>query len=87
MAVKTIEDVRHVKDLIQDAEVRAAKAQGVIDSIEKKWKEQYGDGSISTAKKFLADLKAKIEKQEKRRDELMRELDDLYDWDSLEDDE
>ena len=84
--VKSFEDVRRIKELIQDAEVRAAKAQGVIDSIERKWKEQFGDGSISAAKKALADLQEKIAGQEKKRYDLMKELENLYDWDSLEDD-
>jgi len=86
-AVKTFEDVKRIKELIQDAEVKAAKAQGVIDSIESKWKEQFGDGSIAAAKNALADLQEKIAKQENKRDCLMKELEELYDWDSLDDGE
>ena len=77
-------DVKRIKKLIQEAEVRAAKAQGVIDSIEAKWKEQFGDGSLKTAKEKYEELRLKIEKQENRRAELTEELESLYDWDSLE---
>ena len=77
-------DVKRIKKLIQDAEVKSAKAQGVIDSLEEKWKEKYGDGSVKTAKEKLAELKERIEKQEKRKAELEHELENLYDWDSLE---
>jgi len=77
-------DVKKIKRLIQEAEVKSAKAQGVIDSLEEKWKEAFGDGSIKTAKEKLAELKEKVEKQEKKKTELLNELDNLYDWDSLE---
>ena len=78
-------DVKRIKNLIQEAEVKSAKAQGVIDSIEEKWKERFGDGSIKTAKAQLTELQEKIEKQEKKKAELEKELEGLYDWDSLED--
>jgi len=77
-------DVKRIKKLIQEAEVKSAKAQGVIDSIEEKWKERYGDGSVKIAKEKLAELKEKIEKQEKKKAELEEELENLYDWDTLE---
>jgi len=80
-----IDEVRRIKKLIQRAEVNSAKAQGVLDNLEKKWKAQFGDGSISTAKRALADLEEKNKKQEKRRDELMEQLERLYDWDALAD--
>jgi len=78
-------DVKRIKNLIQEAEVKSAKAQGVIDNLEEKWKEAFGDGSIKTAKEKLAELKEKIEKQEKKKADLETELENLYDWDSLED--
>jgi len=77
-------DVKRIKKLIQEAEVKSAKAQGVVDSLEEKWKESFGDGSIKTAKEKLAELKDKIEKQEKKKTDLETELENLYDWDSLE---
>ena len=78
-------DVKKIKEMIQKAEVESAKAQGVIDSIEEKWKKQFGDGSIKTAKEKLAEFKEKIEKQEKKKVELENELENLYDWSLLED--
>jgi phage shock protein A len=80
-------DVKRIKKLIQEAEVKSNKAQGVIDSLEEKWKERFGDGSVKTAKEQLAALKEKIEKQEARKSELETELENLYDWDTLENDE
>ena len=77
-------DVKKIKRLIKEAEVKSAKAQGVIDSLEEKWKARYGDGSLNTAKEELAKLKDKIQKQEKKKEELEEELESLYDWDSLE---
>jgi hypothetical protein len=76
-------DVKRIKKLIQEAEVKSAKAQGVIDSLEEKWKERFGEGSVKVAKQKLTELKEKIEKQEKRKAELEEELENLYDWDSL----
>ena len=77
-------DVKRIKKLIQEAEVSSAKAQGVIDSLEEKWKERFGEGSIKMAKEKMQELQEKIEKQEKRKSELEEELEGLYDWDSLE---
>ena len=77
-------DVKRIKKLIQEAEVKSAKAQGVIDSLEEKWKERFGEGSVDIAKVKLKELKEKIEKQEKKKGELEEELENLYDWDSLE---
>jgi len=77
-------DVQKIKKRIQEAEVKAAKAQGVIDSIESKWKDRFGDGSVKVAKEKLVELKEKIEKQESKKSELIEELDNMYDWDSLE---
>ena len=76
-------DVKRIKRLIQEAEVKSAKAQGVIDSLEERWKACYGVGTIKAAKEQLAELKAKIEKQEQRKAELEEQLESLYDWDSL----
>jgi chromosome segregation ATPase len=78
-------DVKKIKQLIQEAEVKSAKAQGVIDSLEEKWKERYGEGSVKIAKQKLTELKEKIEKQEKRKAELEEELENLYDWEALSD--
>jgi hypothetical protein len=80
-------DVKEIKRLIQEAEVKSAKAQGVIDSLEEKWKDRFGEGSVKIAKERLAELKEKIEKQEKRKAELEEELENLYDWDELEEGE
>jgi len=78
-------DVKAIKRLIQEAELKAAKAQGQLEQIEKKWKESFGEGTLAAAKKAYEDLQKKIKKQEERRDELVKELEDLYDWESLED--
>ena len=80
-------DVKRIKKLIQEAEVKSSKAQGVIENLEDKWKERFGDGSVKVAKEQLAALKEKIEKQEAKKAELETELENLYDWDALENDE
>jgi len=80
-------DVKNIKRLIQEAEVKSAKAQGVIDSLEAKWKERFGEGSVKNAKEKLQKLKEKIEEQEKKKAALEEELENLYDWDTLEDEE
>jgi hypothetical protein len=77
-------NVKKIKGLIKDAESKSMKAQGVIDNLESKWKERFGDGSVKVAKEKLTELKEKIEKQEKKKDELITELENLYDWEALE---
>ena len=78
-------DIKQIKKLIQESEVKSAKAQGIIENLETKWKERFGEGSIKTAKEKLQELEEKIKKQEKKKAELENELENLYDWDSLED--
>jgi chromosome segregation ATPase len=78
-------DIKRIKGLIQDAEMAAAKAQGALESIQKKWEESYGDGALSTAESKLEELEKLIQKQEQKKEKLEKELESLYDWDSLED--
>ena len=77
-------DVKEIKRLIREAEVKSARAQGVIDSLQEKWKDRYGDGSVKVVKEKLAELQETIKKQERRKAELEEELENLYDWESLE---
>jgi hypothetical protein len=84
MSVKSVDDVEHIKELIKAEELKAAKAQGVIDTITEKWAKEYGKGTLANARDALDGLNEKIKAQSEKRDILIKELDDLYDWDSLE---
>lgn len=83
------DEIKRIKDLIQKAETKGAKAQGVMERIEEKWKKEFGDAKegqsmLKVAEKAYDELIAKIQKQEERKSRLEKELESMYDWDALE---
>jgi len=81
-----IQQFQHIRALITEAENKAAKAQGVMEKIEKEWSKSLGEGSLKAAKAKCNEMMDTIRKQEERRDKLMEELEALYDWKQLESD-
>jgi len=80
-----VNDIEKIKDLIKDAELEQAKAQGAKDNIKAEWKKKYGFETLEEAKEKLEELSAGVEKNEKKKEKLMDELSDSQDWDKIED--
>jgi len=82
MEVRELERIRKV---INQAEIKAAKADGVIEKIKAGWKSDLGVDTVEGAKEKLEEMADQIRTQQERRDGLLKELEALTDWDALED--
>ena len=80
----TTKEFENIKDLIQQAEVEKAKAQGVKESIKAEWKKKYGFETLEEAKNKLDELNTEFNKNEKRKEKYMNELEESQDWEAIE---
>ncbi len=79
-----LKEFERIKRLIKEAELKSAKAQGVIDSITKGWEDKYGFNTVEEAEKKLKELTEEKARIDERLEKLMRDLYESYDWDKLE---
>lgn len=77
-------EMERIKYLIKTAELEQAKAQGAKDNIKADWKKKYGFETLEEAKEKLEELSAEVEKNEKKKEKLMNELNESQDWDKIE---
>lgn len=77
-------EMERIKDLIKTAELEQAKAQGAKDNIKADWKKKYDFETLEEAKEKLEELSAEVEKNEKKKEKLMNELNESQDWDKIE---
>lgn len=77
-------EIERIKDLIKEAELEQAKAQGAKDSIKAEWKKKYGFETLEEAKAKLEEISSNVEKNEKKKEKLMKELNESQDWDKIE---
>lgn len=80
----TIEKVQEIKSLIEKAEKESAKSEGIIESIQKKWKEEFGSDTLEDAKKNLEKLENEQTQYEERLEKIYNDLLNSYDWEELE---
>ena len=77
-------EIERIKELIKTAELEQAKAQGAKDSIKAEWKKKYGFETLEEAKAKLEEISSNLEKNEKKKEKLMNELNESQDWDKIE---
>ena len=80
-----VEKVNEIKDLISKCEIESAKAQGIIESIKKQWKAEFGTDDEKEIEKKLEELKTEFVQSSERLESLYCKLVDSYDWEQLED--
>ena len=79
-----VEKVQQIKELIQKAQAKAAKAEGVMESIQKEWKAKYGIDTPEEAKKKLGELQEKVDSLKEKQEKAYKELLSVTDWEDLE---
>lgn len=79
-----VKEVERIKGLIQEAELANAKSQGIIEDIQKEWKEKFGSDKLEDVEKELENIQTELEQSDKRLNKLEKKLNDSYDWDKLE---
>ena len=79
-----VKEVERIKNLIQDAELSNAKSQGIIENIQKEWKDKFGTDKLEDIEKELEKLQEELKQSDDRLEQLKKKLNDSYDWDKLE---
>ena len=79
-----VKEVERIKNLIQDAELSNAKSQGIIENIQKEWKDKFGTDKLEEVEKELEKLQEELKQSDDRLERLEKKLNDSYDWDKLE---
>lgn len=78
-----VKEFERIKALINRNELEKAKAQGFLETIRKKWKEEYGTDDPEKIQEKLEEMKDELGKANKRLETLYKKLEDSYDWDKL----
>lgn len=84
MKKSEIERVEEIEEIIKKAQLKSAKAEGVIESIEKEWEKKYGTSDVEEIKKIQKNLQKEITECEEKESELLEKLENICDWDELE---
>lgn len=79
-----VKEFERIKALINRNELEKAKAQGFLETIRKKWKEEYGTDDPEKIQEKLEEMKDELGKANKRLETLYNKLEESYDWDKLE---
>lgn len=79
-----VNEVTRIKELVDKTELESARSEGLMESIKKQWKKDYGTDDINEIKKIKADLETELGKTEERKEVLYDKLINSYDWDTLE---
>lgn len=82
--VMEIKKIEKINALIEKAKIESAKSQGVIDSIKKKWKEEYNTDDVNQMKKQLSDLVDEENGIKEHLHNLYEKIINSYDWKTLE---
>ncbi|MFA5048696.1 MAG: hypothetical protein WC516_06750 [Patescibacteria group bacterium] len=83
MKVTTVEDVTKVKAKMAKLKAKSDKAQGVIESIQKKFKDEYKLDDVKAVKLEIDTLDKKIEKRKERMSVVCEKIEKVYDWESV----
>ena len=83
MKKSEIERVEEIEKIIKKAQLKSAKAEGVIESIEKEWEKKYGTSEVDEIKKIQKNLQKEITECEEKESELLEKLENICDWDEL----
>ena len=84
MKKSEIERVEEIEEIIKKAQLKSAKAEGVIESIEKEWEKKYGTSDVEEIKKIQKNLQKEITECEEKESKLLEKLENICDWDELE---
>jgi len=84
MKKSEIERVEQIEEIVKKAQLKSAKAEGVIESIEKEWEKKYGTSDVEEIKKIEKNLQKEITECEEKESEFLEKLEGICDWDELE---
>lgn len=80
-----IDEVKKINGLIEKAQIESAKSKGVLEQIEKDWKNKYGTSDVDEIVSIRDKMGSELEEKRAEVESLYDELVNGYDWESLED--
>jgi hypothetical protein len=75
---------KEIKEKVADLRQQRDKAEGAMDTIKKRLKNEFNCSSIDAAMEKKEELEKDIEASTKRLDSVLLKIEKAYDWDSLE---
>lgn len=78
-----VEKVNEIKNLISKCEIESAKSQGIIESIKKQWKADYGTDDEKEIKSKLQEMNSELKQSNERLETIYNRLVESYDWEQL----
>lgn len=79
----TVDEVKRVREKINTLKERKAKAQGAMESIRKRWKEEFGCDDQPAVEAKLKTMVEEIGEGERRVGVLLEKIEKSYDWKSV----
>jgi len=80
----TPREFQAIKEKIETAKEKKARAEGAKAKIEEQWKRDYGINSIEEASEKVTELESGIEEDKKKLEKLYNTLEKITDWDDVE---
>lgn len=71
-----VKELQNLKDKIETAKADKAKAEGAIEQIEKRWKDEFECGSAEEVEKKIKETEAQVESLTEKRDKYIKEIED-----------
>lgn len=78
-----IDDVKKIRKKIEGLKQRKAKAQGAMENIEKRWKQEFNCSTQEEVEARIQEIEEDISRREKRLEILMDKVEKAYDWEEV----
>ena len=79
----SVADLDRIHDKIEAAKTRKSKAMGAMEKIEEGWKRDLGVNTVEEAREKLEEMQRETKTQQQRLDDILQQLEDAADWDTL----
>jgi len=79
----TLERYEEIKEKVEALKIKKTKAETTIESIQDRWKKDFGFTSVEEAEKKKEEIKKEIDQCETRLISLSEKIEGLTDWDEV----
>jgi uncharacterized protein YPO0396 len=79
----SVGELTALKNKIDSAKTRKARAEGQMEKIEEGWKRDFGVDGREAAEAKLKSLREDVAKDEERLNKLLKEIEEAAPWDKL----
>ena len=75
-----ISDLEELKATLEQEKQKANKAEGAKEQLMTRLKSEFGPSSVDEAEKIVLVLEQAVAEDQKKQDELLKQLEELTDW-------